>query len=391
MILEAGELWSMSEIKIVVLNESALEHWHVVAQRTMDTDYFTNQITMYIDGWLKFFKQLAMIWFTSYQLGCFGMTRLHDMGSFNASGFQAVQMLGITCIPVTYQLMFYGCLGSEILFVAAMYIQESVVWKRFMSPGNKLLNGAWLFCNMLAFGMSGPLFLPIFKYLMAGLMCSDGHLMSQPDVVCWTSFHIWAMAVPAVVMMVLSFFISYRLLKCGGQLENIDFNLNPFDRSGDIPVEEKNKQRYHRLVYRTTRYELVSLVVKILFVSSVFFPKYVALTAFAFGTLMLLYVDFTADLYWDVIVFGLNPSFLQAGLDLGLLTLFVGIIGIDLLLPTPAEEAASASSRATWVAALLCCLPLVAALGYQVRKWFGLPNRGRAASSEPDAVPLLDA
>jgi WD40 repeat protein len=384
---KAGELWSMSDIKVVVLNESALERWHIVSQRSMDTDYFTNKVGTYIDGWLKFFKQLAMIWFTSYQLGCFGVTRVHDLSSFNAGAFQAIQMVGITCIPATYLSIFYGCLGLEILFVAAMYIQESVEWKRFMSPGNKFLNGAWLFCNMLAFGMSGPLFLPLFKYLMAGLMCSHGNLMAQPDIACWTPFHIWAIAVPAVVMMALSFCISYRLLKCGGQLENIDFQFNPFDRSGDIPVKKKNKHRFHRLVYRTTRYELVSLIVKILFASTPFYPKYVAFTMFAFGSLMLLHTDFTADLYWDVVVFNLNPSFLQAGLDLGLLTLFVGITGIDMLLP--ADETAIIDKRTKGLTSLLCCLPLVAALGYNVRKRFSLPKAGRGASSEPDATPLL--
>ena len=328
-----GQLWSMSSWKLTNLDENALANWNVVSVRQMGVSHFSNRMSAYFDGWGKFAKQIVTMPFNTYQLGCFVIKKRQNLSKFQriAAG---LQMLGLDWIPATYFLVFVASLVAQCSFVVLMYAQEKVEWKQFLNSNSKFWHYAWLFCNVMVGIMAGPMVLPVFKYLMEALMCtSEGRLIAQESVECWTKFHIGVMVVPSLIIMVVSLQIIYRLGTCDNQLSLIDMRANPFDSSADMPLGE-NRPRNHKLVVRSTHYDNVLLLVKMVCTSSTvyFANQNFASVVYIFAACALLFADFSVDMYWDVALRGMNPSCLQAGFDFGLLWLYLVTLAADLAL-----------------------------------------------------------
>lgn len=138
---------------------------------------------------------------------------------------------------LTYQFALYAAIGLSGLFMVLVYLQEAVEYAKFVNPDRGSTKYFWLFLSAFTKFASRPAFLPVFLVLTQVIDCrSDGAggfvLAEDESVTCYDDdWYVFAgLAVGFGVPYVL---FCLRLMRVGGQLENIEVKLNPFDWSGD--------------------------------------------------------------------------------------------------------------------------------------------------------------
>ena len=238
-------------------------------------------------GWLDRFMALTkpkidfagravLALFTAAQIASFSLTdvAVPEMPPELEGVVSVVKDLGFAEFSVS--LSFEGVFYSSVVFAAAFFVmmlaQERLETRAFLNPDSKAVTFAWLGVGGLCAAASTVLFVSMTKTLLRGLDCTyldaeqtaavaaawsmDAlattatvpgnatlNTTSTSTIVvgleCWTSEHILAYALPSVVCLAVYGALSFRLLRVGSQLSDVELNpTNLFDFRADSNVPQ---------------------------------------------------------------------------------------------------------------------------------------------------------
>eukprot|EP00927_Polykrikos_kofoidii_P070847 TRINITY_DN67225_c0_g1_i1.p1 TRINITY_DN67225_c0_g1~~TRINITY_DN67225_c0_g1_i1.p1 ORF type:complete len:1385 (-),score=187.98 TRINITY_DN67225_c0_g1_i1:225-3833(-) len=388
-----GHLWSLSSLKCVAIHEHSLGRFQVVASFDLHSSSFEQWSQFLLAGWISMFLEIVAVFTNFVQfLGFVFVTKsaTPELVRPLQDKMKVVAYLGLSPSLCTFVVGFWGCISLLVMLIIVFYLQRRIDQKRLVSPDSALWTLVSLMMGFFTQLVAGPLVLPIYKFLFGALPCSSsGHLIYDEDIVCGAPFHVYLLVLPAITVGIVSLFLLWRYMRCGGRLQCIGMSANPFDSRHDIAVNELNRPRTQRLTVQSVTYGYVVLIAKIWvlavdIVAPAFFEPGDSHGQNVFKAachivipLAFLACHFRENRYWNKRICGFGANAVVAALDSSLLALYIcEMVALTIGLPMNTMFVLGSASSVFFV------------ITYLVRQRRG--GRILVASVGDLAAPLLD-
>eukprot|EP00930_Biecheleria_cincta_P032156 TRINITY_DN22311_c0_g1_i1.p1 TRINITY_DN22311_c0_g1~~TRINITY_DN22311_c0_g1_i1.p1 ORF type:complete len:1625 (-),score=259.86 TRINITY_DN22311_c0_g1_i1:173-5047(-) len=375
-LVHSGEyLWSMSALKVVALHRLSMDY-RVMSTRRLGAGMIENMEARWYKGWASFLKAAGFMAFNSLQMVNFAYQSVSPPKPVKPAieWIRHLAMIGIPETVANYQVLFFSVLTCILSFLFVMRFQEFLEWKSFSRPEQAIWRLSSQAVTAYVIVLSGPAVIPVNKVLAEAIVCKDSHIFISPEVDCWGTYHMAYMILPTVLLLIPASAFIYRLVQADFSLQFLEVSWNPFDVSGDIVANQKNRPVTHRLFHRSKNYELVVLATKVCAVWSnvalapmIFGERsddrtlFVCICNIFFGACLLI-ANFAYDQFWNFKFYGISCNALQAAFDAGILWVYVMALANVL-----------AGPRLFWAGP--GGMPLAACIGYMLcNRWKNKPK-----------------